>query len=155
MPEWWGLTFTQTLLVISAIMLIIDLFLLSDVPTQIAYVLLSWLVAVQFEVPVLVSVLIGLITWIALVVFHYMIWRGVLEGISAKIAPARYQSGPDRLIGRWGVIREIDGRRLVAVEGELWVFESPQPVDVGVGVMVLAQRDGFLIVEQPTTTTGH
>ena len=154
MPS-WGLTFTQTLLVVSAIMLIIDLFFMSDVPTQIAYVLLSYVVATQFEVPLLVMVLIGVITWIALVIFHYMIWRGVLEGISAKIAPANYQSGPQRLVGRRGVVREIEGRRLVYIEGELWVFESPSPVDVGMSVVVLAQRDGFLIVEQPTNTTQH
>ncbi len=149
LPEWWGLTFTQTLLVVSAILLIIDLFFLTDVPTQIAYVLLSVTVATQFEQPVLIQVLIGVVTWIALVIFHYMVWRTFLEGVARKIAPARYKSGPDRLVGRRGVVRHIEGRIMVSVEGELWAFEAVVPVQPGQTVEIAAQRDGYLIVEPP------
>ena len=147
LPDWWGLTFTQTLLVVSAILVILDLFILSDVPTQVAYVLLSWAICVQFDQPVLVQVLIGVVAWIGLVLFHYMVWRGLLERVAKKVAPARYTSGPDRLKGKRGLIKFIEGQSLISVEGELHKFESGVPVRGGETVTVIAQRDGYLIVE--------
>ncbi|MCA9544559.1 MAG: hypothetical protein KC613_09215 [Myxococcales bacterium] len=155
LPEWWGLTFTQTLLVVSAILVITDLFILSDVPTQVAYVLVSWAIAIQFDQPVLVKVLIGVVAWIGLVLFHYMVWRGFLERIAKKVAPAHYTSGPDRLNGKRGLIKHIEGQSLVSVEGELHKFEAAMPVREGETVIVVAQRDGYLIVETarvPMTT---
>jgi membrane protein implicated in regulation of membrane protease activity len=148
MPSWWGLTFEHTLLVLALLLLLTDVFFQSDVPTHIAYVLVAFVVAVTFDVHFLWQAVIGVLAWFALVGFHYLLWRKVLGRISDRFAPDTYRSGASGLVGQLGRVREVDGRRLVALQGDLWRFRcaAGAPAD-GATVRVTGERDGELEVE--------
>jgi len=60
----------------------------------------------------LYQILFGILIWFALVVFHYLVWRKVLEKINDKfIAPSKHVGGLEGFIGQEGIIKEIEGEK--------------------------------------------
>lgn len=141
-----GLTLTQTLVVVGAILVVIDLFFLSDLPTMGAYVAFASAIALQFNLPILVQILIGVVAFVLLIIFHYAVWRGVFRRITERVAPGRYQNSVDRVVGQKGTIRFIEGRSLVSVNSELWDHDGGDTLPAGTPVEVLARLDSVLSV---------
>lgn len=151
MPEWWGLSFEHTLLVLALLLMLTDVFFQSDVPTHIAYVLVAFVVAISFDVHFLWQAVIGVLAWFALVGFHYLLWRKVLTRLSDRFAPDRYRSGPSALVGQEGRVKDIDGRKMVSLHGDLWRFTCAEDPPDGARVRVTGERDGELVVEVVAT----
>ena len=130
--------FTEVLILISLILVLVDIFIVSDIPTHLAYILISFAVAIQFEIPILYRILIGIVAWFSMVTFHYVFWRRILMKISDKIiAPRIYKSGSSGLVGRHGYIRNINGQNLVEVEGEIYQFINQSNIDLSPNLKVL------------------
>lgn len=147
LTEIWGLSLNQTILLVVAILIALDFFIPSDIPTHIAYILLCALVGINLEVHLLVKVLCALLTWFALVFFHYIFWRETLQKLANKIiAPDRIQTGANGVVGIQGTIRVIDGHTMVSVKGDLWPCQSSDTLDDGSPVIIISQKDGELEV---------
>lgn len=154
MPDWWGLSFAHTLLALALLLFLVDIFFQSDVPTHISYVLVSAVVATEFDVHPLWQAVIGVLTWFALVGFHYLLWRRVLTRVAERLAPSQYLSGAAGMVGEIGRVKEVDGRRFVALHGDLWRYDGAPDAPIGAMVRVLAEKGGRLVVEPadaPTT----
>lgn len=141
-----GLTIAQSLVAIGAILVVADLFFLSDLPTMAAYLAFAGAIALQFDVPVLVRVLVGVVAFVGLILFHYAVWRGVFRRISERAAPGKFKGSVDRVVGLRGVIRLIEGRSMVSVAGELWDHEPSLALPDGTPVEVLARHEATLTV---------
>lgn len=143
----WGLSLTETLLVLALILVIVDLFLATDFPTYLAYVLVSIVCARQIEAHLLYRILLGLVCWFALIAFHYFIWKRVLQHlVNRVIAPDRIKFGGDGLIDGEGKIRDIDGNLMVEIRGDVWPFACEKNVSDGDRVKIMGRKGGLLIV---------
>lgn len=143
------MSLTEALFVIAAILVIVDFFIVNDIATHIAYVIICFNVIRQFEVPLLYKILLGLIFWFALVVFHYTLWRRVVLRFTNKyIAPDMHIDGARGRVGSQGVVKAKDDKVLVLIQGDLWSVRTETDIVLKDGdkVEVVGEEDGILIV---------
>jgi hypothetical protein len=142
-----GMTINDILILSVIILIIIDIFFNSDIPTQIAYVVLSFTIVKLIDMPILYQILFGVLIWIVLVVFHYLIWRQVIEKINDKfIAPSKHKGGIDGFVGQEGVIREIEGEKFIYITDELHQFKTDKKIEVGKKYIILNTKSNKLII---------
>ncbi len=145
--ELFGMSINEILLVSALILLVIDIFFVSDIPTHIAWVLVTVTLAKEINVPILYQILLGVVIWFALVVFHYTLWRKVIEKINDKfIAPTKHQTGIQHLMGQKGVITNIDGKLLLLINEELHPFKTDKQVHEGEIYVVQSSESNYLII---------
>lgn len=147
--SWWGLGLDQTLIGLALLLAVVDFFVVSDLPTHVAYLLLAGVVARNAPVEPLYAALAGVLAWFVLVAFHYLVWRRVLERFANRyVAPTVFQGGLEGLVGERGRIEEIGGRRMARVKGDLWAYRG----DAGPGdtVEVVAAGEGIVEVKRTT-----
>ena len=143
----WGLSINETLVIVAILLMILDFFLSSDILTHVAYVLFCVVFARLFPVHILYQVLFGVIAWFAVVAFHYTIWKSLLQRfINQIIAPDMIKTGAEGVIGLSGGIREIEGKMMVELNGDLWAFHCDTQVRPGDTVRVTSIDKGMLIV---------
>jgi len=147
LTDLWGLSLNQTVILVAIILVLIDIFVPSEIPTHIAYTLLSALVALNVEAHALVRIIVALLTWFSLVAFHYFIWRTFIQKlVNQVIAPDRFKGGAEGLVGTGGVIRVIEGNVMVSVSGDLWpCYGTGDWVD-GEPVTIISEKGGELEV---------
>ena len=115
----------ETLLLIAALLILIDIFLSYEIPTHIAYILLTIALIIKIQKPMITSLLLSVIIWFAFVVFHYTIWRKLLEKFHDKVlSPRKHIGGIDGLVGKKGVIKEIEGNQFIQIDKDLYQFEN-------------------------------
>jgi membrane protein implicated in regulation of membrane protease activity len=145
----WGLSLTPTILLIAAILIVVDFFIPSDIPTHISYVLICLLVLINVQAHFLIKIIFSLLTWFSLVAFHYYVWRAIVQKfVNNIIAPDRYRSSIDGIVGSHGKIREIDGNKMVAVKGDLWPCREAHTLEDGDSIIVISQNDGELEIKK-------
>ena len=138
----------QAAITIACILLVIDFFLLTDVITLAAYVLLAVVFASYFPFGFLNQVLIGCVIGAGLVVGHYALWRRYIQAFSNRVlAPTRFRAGAEGRVGDHGVIRAVEGKLMLDLGGDLWEYESPRPLEDGASVVVRSARGATLSVE--------
>ena len=64
------------------ILVIVDVFIQSDVATHLAYILVAVTVAYWTPVQILFRIIVGLLAWGGLVYFHYTLWRSVVTHLA-------------------------------------------------------------------------
>ena len=145
----WGLPLDETLLVVALILVVVDFFLTTDIPTHVAYVLVATVVARHIPAHVLYQVLGGLGAWFALVTFHYLVWRNILQAFSNRfVAPDRHHLAAERVVGAHGEIKIVEGKTMVSIEGDLWPVEDSPAIETGTMVRIVSQKDGAVRVER-------
>ena len=145
----WGLSLTPTILLIAAILIVIDFFIPSDIPTHIAYILICLLVLINVQAHFLIKIIFALLAWFSLVAFHYYVWRAIVQKFANNIiAPDRYRSSIDGIVGCHGTIREIDGNKMASVKGDLWPCRDAQTLEDGDSIIVISQNDGELEIKK-------
>ena len=148
LAQWWGLTLPQTLLVLALLLVIVDIFFQTDIPTHIAYVLVSIALAYVVDVQILFRVLVGVLAWFALVWAHYTFWREfVSQLVNRVLAPTKYKVGGSGLVGSVGAVKDLGGKKMVSLQGDLWPYECSDDPGPGAEVEVVGERDGVLEVK--------
>lgn len=142
-----GMTINEILIVSAIILIVVDIFFASDFPTHLAYIILTATIAKEIDMPILYQILFGILMWFVLVVFHYTLWRKVIEKINDKlIAPTKHQSGIDGFIGKEGVIKEIEGEKYILINDEIHQFDSDKEITIGNTYTVKNTKSNKLII---------
>jgi membrane protein implicated in regulation of membrane protease activity len=142
-----GMTINEILIVSAILLIIVDIFFASDFPTHLAYIILTFTIAKEIDMPILYQILFGVLIWFALVVFHYTLWRKFIEKIDDKlIAPTKHKSGIDGFIGAEGVIKEIEGRKYILINDEVHQFETEKEITIGNTYTVINTKSNKLII---------
>jgi membrane protein implicated in regulation of membrane protease activity len=123
---------TEILLVLALILILIDIFFVSDIPTHLAHFLITIAIVKNINDYFLYQVLYGLLILFSLVIFHYFVWRKILEEINDRfISPRKHIDGYQGLVGKTGIIQDFDGKLAILVGEEIFQFHSDSPVNVG------------------------
>ena len=111
---------TETLLAIALLMIIIDVFLVTEITTVIAYILVATALVQNLDVSLIYQLVIGSALFGILLLLHFVVWRQTLQKyMNTQVAPDIFISGQDRLIGKKGVIVFKDSSVMVRIEDEL------------------------------------
>ena len=141
------MTINEILIVSAIILILVDIFFASDFPTHLAYIILTFTIAKEIDMPILYQILFGILIWVALVVFHYTIWRKVIEKINDKlIAPSKHKGGLDGFIGKEGIIKEVEGEKYILINDEIHQFETDKEIIVGSKYKVLNIKSNKLTI---------
>lgn len=116
------------------ILILVDVFLAYEIPTHVAYILLTIVIVLELDTGIVQKILLGTLVWFGFLVFHYLVWRRLIEKIHDRIiAPQKHTGGIEGLIGKIGTVREIGGTRFILVNEELYEFESVGNKDIIIG----------------------
>ena len=111
---------TETLLALALLLLILDVFLASEITTVIAYILVATALDQNLEISIIYQLIIGSSLFGILLLLHFVVWRKTLQNfMNTKVAPDIFVSGQERLIGKKGVIVTLDSSVMVRIEDEL------------------------------------
>jgi membrane protein implicated in regulation of membrane protease activity len=147
MIEILGMTINEILIVSAIILILIDIFFNSDITTHIAYLHLTFMFAKEIDTPILYQILLGILIWVALVAFHYLVWRKVIEKINDKfIAPTKHKGGVEGFVGQIGIIKEIEGEKFIFINDELHQFKTEKEIQIGNKYVVLNTKSNKLII---------
>ena len=142
-----GMSLNEILIVSAIILILVDIFFASDIPTHLAYLILTFTFTKEIDMPFLYQILFGILIWVSLVVFHYKIWRKIIEKINDKlIAPSVHKGGLDGFIDKEGVIKNIEGNNYFFINDEIHQFETDKEVTVGEKYKVLNIKSNKLII---------
>lgn len=145
--EIFGMTINEILIVSAIILILVDIFFASDLPTHLAYIIVTFTIAKEIDMPILYQILFGILIWVSLVVFHYTIWRKVIENINDKlIAPRKHKGGLDGFIDKEGIIKEVEGEKYIFINDEIHQFETDKEITVGNKYKVLNIKSNKLII---------
>ncbi len=141
------MTINEILIVSAIILILVDIFFASDFPTHLAYIILTFTFAKEIDMPILYQVLFGILIWVSLVVFHYTVWRKVIEKINDKlIAPSKHKGGLDGFVGKEGIIKEVEGVNFLFINDEIHQFETDKIITIGNKYLVLNIKSNKLII---------
>lgn len=141
-----GMTINEILIISAIILILVDIFFASDFPTHLAYIIVTFTIAKEIDMPILYQILFGILIWVVLVIFHYTIWRKVIEKINDKlIAPSKHKGGLDGFIGKEGIIKEVEGEKYIFINDEIHQFETDKEIIVGNKYKVLNIKSNKLI----------
>jgi membrane protein implicated in regulation of membrane protease activity len=113
----------QTLILLAIILLLVDIFIPTEVTTFIAYIIFSYLIAHNIDVPILSQIIVGLVSWWAMVALHYYIFRKYIRMLTDKfIAPTKIKSGIESHFGKVGEVQLIENKLMFQIEDELYFF---------------------------------
>lgn len=146
--EIFGMTINEILIVSAIILMVVDIFFTSDFPTHLAYVIVTVVIAKGIDAPVLYQILFGVLIWFALVIFHYTVWRKIIEQVNDRlIAPSKHKGGLDGFIGKEGTIKVVEGEKYILINDEIHPFETDKnEVKVGDKYIVLNIKSNKLVI---------
>jgi len=145
--ELFDMTINEILIVSAIILIVIDIFFASDIPTHIAYIVLTITITKEINMPFLYQILFGVLIWFALVIFHYTLWRTVIERVNEKfIAPSKHIGGLEGFIGKEGLIKEIEGEKYIFINDEVYPFETNKEIIIGTKYRILETKSNILII---------
>lgn len=124
----------QTLVLIAVILMLVDIFIPTDITTFIAYIIFSYLIAHNIDVPILYQVIIGIISWWTMVGLHYYVFKKYIQILTDKfIAPTKIKSGIEMHYGKTGQVKMIDSTLMFQIEDELYPFTEADGKQCGQG----------------------
>jgi len=111
---------TETLLALALLLLILDAFLVTEITTVIAYILVATALVQNLDISLIYQLIIGSSLFGILLLLHFVVWKETLQNfMNSKVAPDIFVSGQERLIGKKGVIVTLDSSVMVRIEDEL------------------------------------
>ena len=111
---------TETLLALALLLLILDAFLVTEITTVIAYILVATAIVQNLDISLIYQLIIGSSLFGILLLLHFVVWKETLQNfMNSKVAPDIFVSGQERLIGKKGVIVTLDSSVMVRIEDEL------------------------------------
>ncbi len=133
------------LLLLSLSLLLIDVAIVSEIPSWIAIGLISYVAVDVIDLSWEYSIPLYIAIFMALMLFYYLIWRRLVEKIVDRfIAPEQFKSRHDGIIGKPAEIIEIDGKNFARVDGEIFSFEYDGDIEKGKTYKIIAQNSNIL-----------
>jgi len=144
----------EFLLLLGVILILVDIFIPNDVSSFIAHALFALTLVLALELPLLYSIIVGIIAWMLLLGFHYLFFRKIILTFCNKyLSKTVIEEMPlNRLIGYTTKVETVEGVKMIRLEGDLAPFKDPSKFDVGEIVKVVDFVDGVAVVSKEKTT---
>jgi membrane protein implicated in regulation of membrane protease activity len=140
--------FTETMLLIALLLILLDFFVATDILTHAAYIIISVWVGLIIDAHIFYRILFGVLTWFSVVLFHYFVWSKLVHDfVEEYIIPDKYKSSYETLVGSFGRVRHINHAPMVEIHDSLFEYRSEHPLKENTLVRVIDYREGIVKVE--------
>ncbi len=129
-------------------LIVIDIFVKTDLPTFAAYLLFTFVVYRHLPGPVIVRLTVSVIVFFAFVFLYYFVWGKFKQMIVDKFfAKDVMKSGAEALVGEAGIIRVIDGIQSAQIHGDIYPLHEPVTFPDGTPFVVKHVENGMIVPE--------
>jgi membrane protein implicated in regulation of membrane protease activity len=144
----FGSSIYEFLFILALVLVAIDFFIASDVLSLVAYLLFSYLVVHFADLPLMYGVLLGIGAWFVIVFLHYTVFKKVIAQFCNRVvAPSVIEDDPlARYVGKKTAVVDVDGRKMLRMEGDLLSFKSSENFNDGDEVKVTSFKEGIIEV---------
>lgn len=144
----FGDSLYEFLAVLALVLIAVDFFILSDVLSLIAYVLLSCLVVHASDLPWMYGILLGIGVWFLIVFLHYSVFKKfIAKFCNQVVAPSVIEVEPlARYIGEKTAVVFVDGKKMLRLEGDLVTFKDNEKFSDGDIVEIISFSEGVIEV---------
>ena len=141
------MSFSFYLVLIGIILMLIDIFFHSDIPTFIAYIIFSIVFLLNIHLHILWRIILTIIFFFVLLLFHHFLWEKTVQLVVDKyFAKDKYHAGFSGLVGKKGKVRIIENKKLAYIEGDLYKFRDEVNLEEGEDFIVKGIEDGFITI---------
>lgn len=134
---------------IGIILLLIDIFFASDIPSFIGILLFCFAFYKLLPFHFLVNIIITILFFFAILVIYITLWKKAKSLLVDKFfAKDKYKAGVEGLAGIKGVVRIVKGEKFAEINGDLYSFYEDYPVLEKDVFVVKEVKEGKIVIEQ-------
>lgn len=137
------------IVIIGIILILLDIFFITDLPTVIAILLFSYAFYLKLNFEPLINITITLVFFLLFFILYTSFWRKLKEFIVDKwFAKDVYKAGVDNLPGHEGTVKVIDGTKVAIIDGDVYAFFQDYNLPEATKFTVKEVKDGKIIINQ-------
>ena len=137
------------LILIGVILILVDIFFASDLPTFIALLLFTYVFFRILPFHLLYRIILTILFFAILLIVYIAAWRKVVSIVVDKwFAKDKYRAGASGFPGKTGIIKVVDDKKYAQIDGNLYALFEDYPLNNGDGFLVKELKDGKIIIEQ-------
>lgn len=138
----------QILILIGIILILIDIFFASDLPTFVALLLFCFAFYRQLHFRPLVNIILSILFFFALLIVYVAAWRRIKGIIIDRwFAKDKYKAGVYGFPGQKGCVKIVDGSKYAMINGDLYAFYQEYPLSDGDVFIVKELKDGKIVIK--------
>ena len=135
---------------IAVILILIDIFFLTDILIILAAAIISFAIAKDIPMSLLYQIIIGLLTFFSALIIYYLGFKKFIQTVTNRfIAPTNYKEFKSAIEGKTGVIEKIDVNTMIRFNGELWDLHNQSRINISAGdevSIIRVNEEGKIII---------
>ena len=136
-------------ILIGIILILIDIFFASDIPTFIAILLFSFSFYRCLHFKLVVNIILVILFFFAVLIVYVTCWKKVKELVVDKwYAKDKYKAGVYGFVGKHGIVKCIEGKKYALIDGDLYAFFEEYNLNADTQFIVQEVRDGMIIIKE-------
>ncbi len=137
----------EYIILFGIILILIDIFFTTDIPTYISYILFTVVFYRELEIHFMYRIILSIIFFFALIIFHYVVWSKTIQLIIDKfISKDNHQVGIDGLKGKNGKVKIIENNKMAYVNGDLYEFSCDNQLEDGEVFRIKEVQNGKIVI---------
>ena len=143
-----GSLMIMAILCLAITLLLLDIWVQTEILSHVALLLLAWIVSTWFSVSLMWKVSIFILCYLSILVVYYTLWKKILfHFIDKVVAPNRHEVPVEGIVGRKSIVLENEGKLFLRIDGMLWMVKE-HDAEVGEDRVVSSFEDGKLVTKK-------
>ena len=136
------------LIFIGIILILLDIFFLTDLPTVVAIVLFSIALYINLNYEPLINITITLVFFFIFFIIYVSVWKKLkLYIIDKWLSKDVYKAGVYNLPGHQGTIKLIEDKKVAIIDGDVYALYEDYNISEGEKFTVKEVKDGKIVIE--------
>ncbi len=137
----------MTTVIIGIILILLDIFFLTDLPTVIAIFLFSFAFYNSLNFDPLMKLTFAIVFFLFFFILYVSFWKKIKEYVIDKwFAKDVYKAGVFNLPGREGTVKIIEGRKVAIIDGDVYAFYEDYNISESDKFTVKEIKDGKIVI---------
>lgn len=138
----------KLLILIGIILILIDIFFASDLPTFVALLIFCYVSYRNLPFEILYKIILTILFFFVLLIIYIAVWRKIKTIVIDKwFAKDKYKAGVSGFPGKTGVIKVVDGMKYAQLDGDLYALFEDYPLAEGDSFVVKEMKDGKIVIQ--------
>ena len=137
----------MSIVFIGIILILLDIFFLTDLPTVIAIILFSLAFYINLNYEPLINITLTIIFFFFVFFIYISFWKKLkLYIIDKWLAKDVYKAGVYNLPGRQGTIKLIEDKKVAIIDGDVYNLSEDYNISEGEKFTVKEVKDGKIVI---------
>lgn len=138
----------KLLILIGIILILIDIFFASDLPTFVALLIFCYVFYRNLPFEILYKIILTILFFFVLLIIYIAVWRKIKTIVIDKgFAKDKYKAGVYGFPGQKGCVKIVDGSKYAMINGDLYAFYQEYPLSDGDVFIVKELKDGKIVIK--------